>query len=395
MLFKANDTERRKWSSLQSDLEAKLTQARNLNSNLQTELDKARSQHDDRERELRAQMDQIISKATGGGEWKARFEVLSKEDQDLRTQLLQQEKVTSEVKQEAAGWLDQMKAISERSGPAFEREERLVHQVHTLEKELLDWKSRWANTRTQFGALRASSIGKSLKLPDMGGVAQDFIAQNGLVKDIHVSRFQIAIDELLHSARGSEPGAVLSRVRSVIIEVRSIALDIGDTQSSKDEAMQQRHKSRTRLSATANNLITAAKNFALSKGLSPVSILDAAASHVAAAVVELIRLVKVRPTPAKELKDDGEGSIIEDSPAGYHGMSHGHASVGGDSVYSTITSARPSQQVSNSSMAAHPVPNGIMNGAQNSSGSKPTKGVHSSPDHRIQELKVCHIRPDT
>lgn len=392
--FKANDTERQNWSSLQSDLEGKLTQARNLNSNLQTELDKVRSHHHDTERELRAQMDQIVSKAGGGDEWKARFEVLSKEKQDLQTQLLCQEKVTSEVKQEAAGWLLQMKAISERSGPAFEHEERLVHKVHTLEKELQDWKNRYANTRTQLRTLRASSMSNSLPSPDVGGVAQDFAAQDGLVKDIHVSKFQIAIDELLHSARGSDPSVVLSRVRSVIIAVRSIALDIGDTQSSKDEAIQQRHKSKARLSATANNLITAAKNFALSKGLSPVSILDAAASHVAAAAVELIRLVKVRLTPAEELEDDGEESIIADSPADYYGMSHLRPSAGGDSVYSTISSAKSSQLPSNPSVASKPVPNGILNGVQSSSGPKPTKGVRSSPDHRIHGLKVCRVRPD-
>jgi len=336
-------------------------------------------------------MDQITSKSNDGGEYKARFESLSKEYQDLRTQLLRQEKVTSDVKQEAAGWLNQMKALSERSGPTFEREERLVHQVHKLEKELQDWRSRYSNTKTQLRTLRASSMADSLRLPDAGGAAQGFMTQDGLVKDVHVSKFQVAIDELLRSARGSEPGAVLAQVRFVVIAVRSIALDMGDTQSSKDEGMQQRHRSKTKLSATANNLITAVKNFALSEGLSPVSILDAAASHVAAAVIELISLVKVRPTPVEDLEDNDENSINADFPADYYGISNSGASAGGDSVYNTISSTRPSQVPSNLTKAVAPVLNGMPSGAQYSSGPKATKRVYKSPNNRIQELKVYNV----
>jgi hypothetical protein len=49
-----------------------------------------------------------------------------------------------------------------------------------------------------------------------------------------------------------------------------------------------------RLSATANNLITATKNFVGSAGISPVSLVDAAASHLTSTVVELCKLVKLR-----------------------------------------------------------------------------------------------------
>jgi len=56
-------------------------------------------------------------------------------------------------------------------------------------------------------------------------------------------------------------------------------------------------------------LITASKNFVSANGLSPVSLLDAAASHLTAAVVELVRTVKIRPTPAGELEDDDDGIL--------------------------------------------------------------------------------------
>ena len=376
---------------MQSDLEAKLAQARDLNDNLQLELDKARSNHADTEREMRAQMDRLTGQASGGGEWKTRYESLDKAHQDLRTQLLRQEKVTSEVRQEATGFLNQMKVLSERSGQSLEREERLVHQVHLLEKELQQWKNRYARSKTQLGSLRSSSIESTISQPSAASDAA-FTSQEGLVRDIHITKFQIAIDELLQSARGSEPNAVLAQVKSVVVAVRNITLDMGDTQSSKDEVVQQRHKLKTKVSATANNLITAAKNFAMSKGVSPVSLLDAAASHVSAAVVELVRFVKVRPTPAGELEDDDQYTPIADSPADYYGLSQSSSSAADGSVYSSTSSPRPSQVPNGPIKPIVPVQNGMLSSAQYVPPSKPVNGDHKAADDRIEDLKVsCSV----
>lgn len=335
-------------------------------------------------------MDRLMGEASAGGEWQSRYETLDKAHQELRTQLLRQETVTSEVKQEATGFLQQMKALSERSTQSVEKEERLVHQVHEFEKELQEWKSRYARMTAQVRTLRASSMVNTVQLVDAGAMAREraFSAQDGLVKDVHVTKFQVAIDELLQSARGSEPDAVLAHVKSVVLAIRNITSDMGDTQSGKDEAAQQRHKFKMKVSATANNLITAAKNFAMSKGLSPVSLLDAAASHVSAAVVELIRKVKVRPSPGDELEDDDENSIIADSPADYYGIAQPRASAGGESIYSSVSSPRPSQLPSTKMQPTKPVPNGMLNSASYSAPSRPSNKNHAAPDRRIEELKV-------
>ena len=341
-------------------------------------------------------MDTLTTQASlGKSEWKVRHDNLDKVHQELRSALLRQDKVTTEVKQEAATFLGQMKALSERSNESQEREENLVRQVHKLEKEVQDWKGRYARKRTQTHTLRSSAMIASLQQADAGQVARDgdFTAQDGVVKDVHVTRFQIAIDELLQSARGDEPNAVLTRVKAVVIAVRDITIDLGETQSNQDEAMQQSQKLRARVSATANNLVTASKNFAMSKGLSPVSLLDAAASHLTSAVIELIRLVRIRPTPAQELEEQEENDFVADSPADYHGASPIRESTGADSVYSTVTDPRRSVQPAAQAKAAKVVQNGFPNGAQHAVGSKPTHGIYKSLDHKMEELRVnCPFR---
>lgn len=398
MISQAISAERDTWARLQSDLENKLRDALNLNTNMQVEIDKVQQDHKDTERKLRSQMDDLNGRGNGeANEWKSRYESLDKAHQDLRTELLLQEKVTSEVRQEAAGFLNQMKALSGRTGQSIEREEELVNQLHMVEDEVKEWKSRYARTRTQIRTLRASSMAISIQQPDVGQLVRDggFTAQDGLVKDVHVTKFQIAIDELLRSARGKEPQAALAHVKSVVIAVRNITMDMGDTQSSKDDQIQERHKVKTKVSATANNLITASKNFAISNGLSPVSLLDAAASHLTASIIELISMVKIHPTPAEELEDDDENSVIADSPMDFYGINNASSSTITASVCSPLGSPRLVQkayQPPSQFNVSKPLPNGLQNGAheQNSS----PKPVHR--DSTIEALRVCpFLIPDS
>lgn len=58
---------------------------------------------------------------------------------------------------------------------------------------------------------------------------------------------------------------------------------------------------KARCNATLSNLITAAKTHAASQGLSPVSLLDAAASHLTATAVDMIKLLKIRKASSSEL----------------------------------------------------------------------------------------------
>lgn len=86
-------------------------------------------------------------------------------------------------------------------------------------------------------------------------------------------------------------------MKTVVLAVRNITTDIEQSASSvKDEEVaKKRHKLKGKISATANNVITASKNYATAGGLSPVSLLDAAASHLTTAVVDLVKTVKIKP----------------------------------------------------------------------------------------------------
>lgn len=273
------------------------------------------------ERNLRAQISDLELNArqqqtydAGDGQWRQRCE-------ELEQELNEQQHITEEVRRDAAQFLQEMRELSNKSDIALEKEERLSGQVTALEAELKDWKSRYARAKTQLRTLKASSIGlASLASPDITNYTRDasFATPDGIVKDVHVTNFQLSIDELLQVARRSDPEQTLESMRHVVKCVRAITGDIDNTPLSQLQSPsssingdvgspeKQQAKLKARVSATANNLITASKNHASSAGLSPVSLLDAAASHLSTAIVELVKQVKVKPTPEDELENDEE-----------------------------------------------------------------------------------------
>ncbi|KAL3422168.1 protein SPA2 [Phlyctema vagabunda] len=323
----ALNLEKKEWQDKKTSLENAVADVQNLNDTLQSDLDSAQSDLDraraaqaNIERELRAQIEELRAKEStmGKGNKSLVDADLQLENEELREEIREQQQITDDVRREAQEFLREMRMLSERSNTSFEREEQLTNTIHKLEEEVKDWRNRYARTKTQLRSLRASSIGLTIQ-QDAAKYAKDsgFTQENGLVKDVHVTKFQISIDELLRTARTDDPVRVTEFMKSVIVNVRRISQDIDESPSSDEDMMQQQAKLKSRVSATANNLITASKNFAGASGLSPVSLLDAAASHLTAAVVELVRTVKIRPTPAGELEDDDDGHLAPVDTTGF------------------------------------------------------------------------------
>ncbi|KAG0135442.1 hypothetical protein HOY82DRAFT_133860 [Tuber indicum] len=349
-----HNRDRQEWENLKRDLEEKLTNAENLNRDIQNELSSVKAEKSANERSLKDRSED--SRQTVGGASDRKYEDLLKQHEELKTELREQEEVTEEVRREAMEFLSQMKSISERADHSFEREEKLTLEIGKLQDELKEWKARYARTKATLRSLRTSSMGLALQSPTSliskeGGLSDP----DGLVKDVHVTRFQISIDELLRTARGANYSQTLEYVKAVVMATRSITGDIDESKTHNDDRL----KLKSRVSATANNLTTAAKNHATGGGLSPVSLVDAAASHLTASIVELIKIVKIRPTPQGDLEDDGEDLII--SPASAYevdravsvgmvaqktnGAAKGQpgSRLSGDSVYSPLSSPEHSR----------------------------------------------------
>ncbi len=119
------------------------------------------------------------------------------------------------------------------------------------------------------------------------------VSADGAIPDVHLTAFLTAIDSLLSAGRGNAPTRVLMPMKCVVNAVTSILDDVR-SHSRRYSDPEGMHALEERVEATLSNLVAASKTHATSLGLSPVSLLDAAASHVSAAVTELERVVLLR-----------------------------------------------------------------------------------------------------
>ncbi|KAI1314185.1 hypothetical protein F5Y03DRAFT_380987 [Xylaria venustula] len=409
----ASNVEKKGWDELRTSLESRLADAEDLNTSMRDELEHLRDEHAAESRALREEIEEARQSSRGVDDSET-----ARENEELRMALQEQQQVTDEARREARQFLEEMRALSQQHMPSWDKQVELERAVEQLEKEVHDWKNRYARTKTQLRSMRASSIGLTIET-DAGRYIREkgFAEANGMVKDVHVTKFQISIDELLRSARTDEPEKVIDRMKLVIVNIRRITKDMEDSQPEEEELVRQQQKLKNRVSATANNLITASKNFASAAGISPVSLLDAAASHLVAALVELLRTVKIRATSAAELEDDDDGSItpVESTgffsnrttttqpdaypqvgesplapPPSFQGLRAGMRDSANSSAYSPYNSPRESLRSGKSPA----LPNGQMNGNGGTAYNEMNKGFLSTPngyamqDTQLEDLKI-------
>lgn len=345
------EEEKGRWTALREQLEQKHVNAQLLVDQLQQELeelklkaqddDDLRGQHDQNIIILRQQLDEHKAENADLQRIQAERDDLERRLQDLQhsaansvdyarieeleNDLAKQEKISNEVQEQAMLYLREMRDLSRENDRAIEQEEKMAAKISQLEKENNEWRQRYSNVKAQNKHLRASTMGLGLQTGfDSGGLVRQegLISEGGLVRDTEVTRFQLSVDELLKVARGNSTDAMLDSVKNVVVSVQAITAAVGRTEdyptpapspggdSSSTPASASVSKIKARVMGTANSLITATKQHAASHGLSPVALLDAAASNLTASVVELIKAVHIRPSSRSDFDD--QGSFYDD-----------------------------------------------------------------------------------
>ena len=396
--LRAKDDELQQQSSAgREELEQRLADAEEHSRSLQDQLDQVHVEHSNVERDLRSELEvakNTAATARAGEEFK-------QENESLQKRLKAQQEIIEDVRNQGQLYLDEMRAMADSGSGNFEREDKLQADVQRLEAELKEWKAKYMRAKTQLRSVRTSTPGLNLPGADMHKRGRDDTLYDdaGVVKDVHVTNFQMSIDELLRLARSGDPSAVLSHMKIVVLAVRNITTDIDQASSAvkDEETFSKMSKLKGRVSATANNVITASKNYAAAGGLSPVSLLDAAASHLTAAVVDLVRTVKIKPTPAGDLEDNDDGSLTPLQSNGYFNVAVGMRRRSGiDSVYSALSEQGGPDPVSGPGPSVHERStservNGGLNGVL---GIKPEYGLRQD-EADLEDLQVRNIRNDS
>lgn len=295
------------------ELDRQLTQ-------LRKELEEAKQKHEDdrelhrtittqKESELQSVRRELQEKAEVGGQ--ADFEALQKDHE-------QQTEVVTELKQEVSNLLDELRELSARNDEMQADRDNDVAVIKDLNAQMANYKRLYETAKTELRNLKATS-----QLYVQPPKADDFLpaSEKGAIADVNLTAFQSSIDELLAAARSKTPGNVLLSMKTVVLATTLVTDDVSKYEQVPANVAELSHEEQEQLmalkskcSATLNNLMTACRNHASSHGLSPVSLLDAAASHVSATIVDLVKLLKVRKASKVEA-DEFQATFGEESVA--------------------------------------------------------------------------------
>ncbi|KAE9408640.1 hypothetical protein BT96DRAFT_913786 [Gymnopus androsaceus JB14] len=201
--------------------------------------------------------------------------------------------------------------------------------IRDLDNQLKEYKRKYEQAKTELRSVKATSqlflqAPKIDKLEDQLPVSAD-----GGVLDIHVTAFLSAVDGLLTAGRSNAPTRVLSPMKSVVNAVTNIIEDVRVYERRpprSDVDMESLRLLRERAEATLSNLVTASKTHATSSGMSPVSLLDAAASHVAATVTDIGKMIFIRKATRAE-QEQFASSSYSPGPSATNGFSPSLRSV--------------------------------------------------------------------
>ena len=260
-------------------------------SNLQRELEDLRLQHST----LQRRMDE-----DGAGGSRSEMDA-------LRHEFEQREEVVQELKGEVSSLLEELRQLSARNDEMMADKDSDVAIIKDLHNQIASYKRMYESAKTELRNLKATS-----QLFVQPPKADDFMpaSDRGAIADVNLTAFQSSIDELLAAARSKTPSNVLLSMKTVVLATTLVTDDVAKHEQVPNnlaelspEDVEQLQALKSKCSATLNNLMTACRNHASSHGLSPVSLLDAAASHVSTTIVDFVKLLKVRKASKVETDD--------------------------------------------------------------------------------------------
>lgn len=327
--------DREETEKMRKDYEYRITNLQSKVGTLQDELDRVNKERQSDKERIRELTDEIASMRSKSGDTssalrdmerrladersereRAERQMVEAHSQELRKlqqrcDELERDKGSASAFGDSAGIIEDLKAgmeslleevneLATRNDQLNSAKDEDAAMIQQLEEQVADYKKKYEKAKTELRGLKATS---QLFLQRPRNEDQLPTSRTGAIQDVHITAFQSAADELLSAGRSDAPSRVLTPMKAVVDAVSAIIED------ARAYDLAQRSKDDTpidyatidnlceRTQATLSNLVTASKTHATSYGLSPVSLLDAALSHVSASVTELAKLLLVRRSP--------------------------------------------------------------------------------------------------
>ncbi|TFK45585.1 hypothetical protein OE88DRAFT_1729622 [Heliocybe sulcata] len=285
--------------------------------------------------------------------------------------------IIEQLRSDMEGLMVELTDLSRRNDELMNAKDADLAVIRDLDAQMKEYRRKYEQAKTELRSVKATS---QLFLPTPKTDDQLPTSPDGGLLDIHVTAFLTSIDALLKEGRSNAPTRVLMPMKAVVNAVSALVEDVRaferrPAQSQAEVDIDALRSLRDRTEATLSNLAAAARTHATSSGMAPVSLLDAAASHVSAAVTEMGKTVYIRKASRAEMDAFGAAHA---NGAATNGFAPGLRSVEEARMHSRAGSS--ASVASNSKREySSPVGRGMMGRGRPGSSSEVSGSNTSSP----------------
>ncbi|KAH7921276.1 hypothetical protein BV22DRAFT_1038847 [Leucogyrophana mollusca] len=225
--------------------------------------------------------------------------------------------IIDQLRSDMEGLMTELSDLSRRNDELMTAKDSDLIVIRDLDNQLKEYKRKYEQAKTELRSVKATSqlFLQTPKLDDQLPMSPD-----GGLLDIHVTAFVSAIDSLLTAGRTNAPTRVLTPMKAVVTSMSAIIEDVRAYEQRPTRAdvdIDNLRSLRERAEATLTNLVAASKTHATSSGMSPVSLLDAAASHVSATLTEIAKMVCIRKASRNEQEEFSAPIASSSQPAAF------------------------------------------------------------------------------
>ncbi|KZP11245.1 hypothetical protein FIBSPDRAFT_899136 [Athelia psychrophila] len=229
-----------------------------------------------------------------------------------------------QLRNDMEGLLMELSELSRQNDELMNAKDNDMLTIGDLDSQMKEYKRKYEQAKTELRSVKATS---QLFLQAPKSEDQLPVSPDGAILDIHITSFLSGIDSLLTAGRSNAPSRVLTPMKALVNAVAAIVEDVKifERRPTRNVDRETLKSLRERAEATLTNLVAASKTHATSSGMAPVSLLDAAASHVSATVTEIGRTIGIRKSTKAEQEDFASGFNMGGGPSS--AASHGYSPV--------------------------------------------------------------------
>ncbi|KAL1916207.1 uncharacterized protein VTP21DRAFT_5824 [Calcarisporiella thermophila] len=232
----------------------------------------------------------------------AKISQMQSEYDELLEKYHRQLEVADDIRQEVTALLEEIKELTRQNDELTAARERDTEVISQLSREVSNRRASYERK----GGLRNGGNGVrelDRQQTDIVKMSEVNPSSGGVIDERVLVQYQKAIDNLLHAGRSDLTSNVLMSMKSVVVACKAITEDVESHQPASEDEDETLENLKSQLSADLTRLVGAAKNHAVGMGISPVSLLDAAARDLTDAVVSLVRIVGVKPDMRGDMRE--------------------------------------------------------------------------------------------